>query len=212
MRRWFSLFLTLALLLSLLPGTTLAAGEQAPVEDTPEVVEVQPEVPAEVPPEPVVPEEDVELLASGNASVNGTISLPNGASALNESNLFVYLCTPAVLDEDGQVLAEPVTVKSSRVDFAQGQSSGSFSISGVEAGEYILRAYSYVSSGAALGGLSGPRCRAQVTLHDMISISEWSYQTKTSRQLIELLLPVKVQLRGYKDRKMSIDSYLYLRK
>ena len=90
MRRWFSLFLTLALLLSLLPGTTLAAGEQAPAEDTP-VVEVQPEVPAEVPPEPVVPEESVELLASGNASVSGTISLPNGASALNESYLFVYL-------------------------------------------------------------------------------------------------------------------------
>lgn len=156
MRRWFSLFLTLALLLSLLPGTTLAVGEQTPVEDTPEVVEVQPEVPAEVPPElppePVVAEENVELLASGSASVNGTISLPNGASVLGDGYLYVYLCTPPVLDEDGQVLAEPVNVKSSRVDFAQGQSSGSFSISGVEAGEYILRAYSYVSSGAALGG------------------------------------------------------------
>lgn len=155
MRRWFSLLLTLALLLSLLPGAALAAGEQAPAEDTP-AVEVQTEAPAELPselpPEPVVPEEDVELLASGNASVSGTISLPNGASALNDSYLFVYLCTPAVLDEDGQVLVEPVTVKSSRVDFAQGQGSGSYSISGVEAGEYILRVYSYLSSGAALGG------------------------------------------------------------
>lgn len=109
MRRWFSLFLTLALLLSLLPGTTLAVGEQTPVEDTPEVVEVQPEVPAEVPPElppePVVAEENVELLASGSASVNGTISLPNGASVLGDGYLYVYLCTPPVLDEDGQVLA-----------------------------------------------------------------------------------------------------------
>lgn len=152
MRRWFSLFLTLALLLSLLPGTTLAVGEQTPVEDTPEVVEVQPEVPVVLPPEPVVSEdEDVELLASGSATVSGTISLPNGASALNDSYLFVYLCTPAVLDEDGQVLTEPVTVRGSRVDFAQGQSSGSFSISGVEAGEYILRAYSYLNSGSILG-------------------------------------------------------------
>lgn len=156
MRRWFSLFLTLALLLSLLPGTTLAVGEQTPVEDTPEVVEVQPEVPAEVPPElppePVVAEENVELLASGNASVNGTISLPNGASVLGDGYLYVYLCTPPVLDEDGQVLAEPVNVKNSRVLFTQGQSSASYSISGVEAGEYILRVYSYISSGAALGG------------------------------------------------------------
>lgn len=152
MRRWFSLFLTLALLLSLLPGTTLAAGEQAPVEDTPEVVEVQPEVPAEVPPEPVVPEEDVELLASGNASVSGTISLPGGASVLGDGYLYVYLCTPPVLDEDGQVLAEPVSVKNSRVLFTQGQSSASYTISGVEAGEYILQVYSYISSGAALGG------------------------------------------------------------
>ena len=156
MRRWFSLFLTLALLLSLLPGTTLAVGEQTPAEDTPEVVEVQPEVPAEqppeLPPEPVVPEESVELLASGNASVNGTISLPNGASVLGDGYLYVYLCTPPVLDEDGQVLAEPVHVKSTRVTLAQGQSSASYTISGVEAGEYILRVYSYISSGAALGG------------------------------------------------------------
>lgn len=44
MRRWFSLFLTLALLLSLLPGTTLAVGEQPPAEDSPEdSFEVQPE-------------------------------------------------------------------------------------------------------------------------------------------------------------------------
>ena len=156
MRRWFSLFLTLALLLSLLPGTTLAVGEQTPVEDTPEVVEVQPEVPAEqppeLPPEPVVAEENVELLASGNASVSGTISLPNGASVLGDGYLYVYLYTPPVLDEDGQVLAEPVHVKSTRVTLAQGQSSASYTISGVEAGEYILRVYSYISSGAALGG------------------------------------------------------------
>ena len=156
MRRWFSLFLTLALLLSLLPGTTLAVGEQTPVEDTPEVVEVQPEVPAEVPPElppePVVAEENVELLASGNASVNGTISLPNGASVLGDGYLYVYLYTPPVLDEDGQVLAEPVHVKSTRVTLAQGQSSASYTISGVETGEYILRVYSYVNSGSVRGG------------------------------------------------------------
>lgn len=156
MRRWFSLFLTLALLLSLLPGTTLAAGEQTPVEDTPEVVEVQPEVPAEVPPElppePVVAEENVELLASGNASVNGTISLPNGASVLGDGYLYVYLYTPPVLDEDGQVLAEPVHVKSTRVTLAQGQSSASYTISGVETGEYILRVDSYVNSGSVWGG------------------------------------------------------------
>lgn len=156
MRRWFSLFLTLALLLSLLPGTTLAVGEQTPAEDTPEVVEVQPEVPAEVPPElppePVVAEENVELLASGNASVNGTISLPNGASVLGDGYLYVYLYTPPVLDEDGQVLAEPVHVKSTRVTLAQGQSSASYTISGVETGEYILRVYSYVNSGSVRGG------------------------------------------------------------
>lgn len=98
MRRWFSLFLTLALLLSLLPGTTLAVGEQPPAEDTPEVVEVQPEVPAEqppeLPPEPVVAEENVELLASGSATVSGTISLPNSASVLGDSYLYVNLYTP----------------------------------------------------------------------------------------------------------------------
>lgn len=156
MKRCFSLFVILALLLGLLPGAALGADNQTqpdPAEET--AVQVS-DLPAEEPvvvTEPFLPEEEpVELLASGNASVSGTVSLPGGASALMESVLYVYLCTPPVLDADGQVLTEPVTVKSTRVIFAQGQSSGSYTISGVAAGQYILRVYSYISCGSALGG------------------------------------------------------------
>lgn len=155
MRRWFSLFLTLALLLSLLPGAALAAGEQAPAEDTP-AVEVQTEVPAEqppeLPPEPVVPEENVDLLASGNASVSGTISLPSGASVLGDGYLFVNLYTPPVLDQDGQVLIESASVKGTRIFLSKGQSSCSYSLTGVEPGEYLLGVNSYLNSPSVLGG------------------------------------------------------------
>lgn len=155
MRRWFSLFLTLALLLSLLPGAALAAGEQAPAEDTP-AVEVQTEVPAEqppeLPPEPVVPEEDVDLLASGSATVSGTISLPNGASVLGDSYLYVNLYTPPLLDQDGQVLMESASVKGSRIFLSKGQSSCSYSFTGVEPGEYLLGVNPYLNSPSVLGG------------------------------------------------------------
>ena len=123
-RRWFSLLMTLVLLLGLLPGAALAVGtEPEPGELPEEPVLVEESVLEE---EPVLVEEPA-MLASGSASVSGTVSLPGGAAALADSYLYVYLCTPPVLDEDGQVLAEPVNVKSTRVTLAQGQSSGSYS-------------------------------------------------------------------------------------
>ena len=155
MKRCFSLFLTLALLLTLLPGTVLAAEEEPAEEPAGQTVTAEAPAQAEAPipvfQEPALPEEHVEVLA-GSGSVSGTVSLPGGAAALADSYLYVYLCTPPVLDEDGQVLAEPVNVKSTRVTLAQGQSSASYTISGVETGEYILRVYSYVNSGSVRGG------------------------------------------------------------
>lgn len=151
MKRWFSLLLTLALLLSLLPGAALAAEEQAPAGHMP-AVQAQSEQPAEVPPEPDTPEEHTELLASGSATVSGTVSLPSGSSVLSDSYIYMYLCSLPVLDENGQVLIEPGIVKNSRVSFTKGQSSVSYSFTGVETGEYLLRVSSYVNSGSVLGG------------------------------------------------------------
>lgn len=155
----------MALILGLLPGTALAVEQEPPSEEVIAVeapAEEDPSLPEEFPEEAFhvdqfIPMEEhflsegTNTQSSGSASISGTVSLPSG-SAQSASYLYVELCTPAVLDADGQVLADPVSVRGTRVSFAQGQSSGNYTISGVEPGEYILQVYSYVSSGSTLGG------------------------------------------------------------
>ncbi|OUN22492.1 hypothetical protein B5G34_06360 [Flavonifractor sp. An82] len=93
-----------------------------------------------------------ESLSQGSSTVSGTVSLPGDSTALSDSYLYVYLCTPPVLDPNGRVIAEPVVMESTRVVFSQGQNSGNFIFENVASGLYVLQAYSDISSGSTLGG------------------------------------------------------------
>lgn len=162
MKRWFSLFVTLCLMLTMLPGTALGAETQTATEQqTAELQQPLEEAPAAEQPNPVQeiwmePERfdgEVETLAAGAAQISGTVSLPAGASVLADSYLYVYACNPPVLDEaTGKVLVEADPVRSCRVNFSKGQSSGSYTITGLEPGDYVLRVYSYLAGDRLLGG------------------------------------------------------------
>ena len=154
MKRWFSLFVALCLVLTMLPGAALGAeiqpqeeGQQVqlqqPSEEEPVYQKMEP--PMEIWVEPERFDAGADTLAAGTAQISGTVSLPDGASTLADGYLFVYACNAPVLDEDGKVLVEASTVKSSRVDFAEGQRSGSYTITGLAPGDYVLRVYSYIA-------------------------------------------------------------------
>lgn len=160
MKRWFSLFVALCLVLTMLPGVALGAelqtqeeGQQVqlqqPSEEEPVSQEMEP--PMEVWVEPERFDAGADTLA-GTAQISGTVSLPEGVSMLADGYLFVYACVPPVLDEDGKVLVEANTLKGTRVDFAEGQSSGSYTLTGLAPGDYVLRVYSYVAGDRVLGG------------------------------------------------------------
>lgn len=164
MKKGFSLFLTLVMLLTLLPTAAFALEEadEAPAEEAAVQVQEQQEPEAEPLPDfgpdlffEELAEEPLLLDAgTGTATVKGTVSLPSGCTALADSYLYVNLRTPPVLDANGQVLAQGASVQGTQVKISQGARSASYSISNVAPGNYIIRVYSYVSHPGTLGGES----------------------------------------------------------
>ena len=153
MKKCFSLLLTMAMLLSMIPASTAATEIEPTTSEisAEEIVTIDPEqvrekamsrIPEEVEDlaiETAMPE--TAVLGASNITISGTVTLPDGAD--EASSLRVYAIAPPKTDANGKVLGTIEYYGGNRVSIAAGQKSVNYSIS-VPAGKYAFAVYSYV--------------------------------------------------------------------